>query len=244
MGLRGPQSADLGALKLYTAQWAYLLLGLRDGHRDLTESEIDWNPWTKDEEGPVRFGDVERIIAVRIVSAGEGKPEKVKQVYERWLAEARKDNGKVLVQLNFLPGNQMPDTPDTPAPSLPPESQFGASGVLVFPSVSPRPDLWHRLKHPRSVNEVKETVDDIYRWMCDAGGILQGYRIPEDRIAELYRATRLWNYPGAKEKDRRSSENKRIEFFAKSLAGLMLQRSPAWATKKLCRWKIPQLWKS
>ena len=92
------------------------------------------------------------------------------------------------------------------------------------------------------MKDTKRAVNTIYRWMCDAADVFNTYRIPEGQEGGLYRATRLWNYP--KDKGRPTSDNKRIEFFAKALAGLMLGISPATATKRLSHWKLPQLWKS
>ena len=60
-----------------------------------------------------------------------------------------------------------------------------------------------------------------------------------DHPAELFKARKLWNYPYA---SRPTSDDKRIEFFAETLAGLMMEISPATATKKLTRWQPPRLW--
>ncbi len=49
-------------------------------------------------------------------------------------------------------------------------------------------------------------------------------RVLCDYPAELFKARKLWNYPRT---DRPTSDDKRIEFFAEALAGLMMEVSPA-----------------
>ena len=237
MGLRGPSPVDASALKLLTAQWAYLLFGLRDGHPELME-HIKWQPWwIKDGEGYIRIGAAERIVAARIVSARGENPEKAILVHEQWVGEARKNSeGNSEVNVHYQPARHI--TKDI---TLPESSQFGSTGTLIFPPISSRLELWEQLKHPRSMKDAHRTINAILRWTCDAGDF-KNYQIPEGREAELYRATRLWNYP--KDKERPTSDGKRIEFFAKALAGLMLGISPATATKRLSHWKLPQLWKA
>ncbi len=234
MGLRGPQSADLGALKLLTVQWAYLLLGLRNGHPDLVEL-LEWKPWRERNGVKVRYGIAFRITLAHVVST-PGISGSIKFLREKLIVKDQRNSSNEPPQLYAEPLERIQRNKYLP-------DDFSSNGPLYFPSISPRPDLWQRLKHPRSIKGVKQTVDDLYRWMCDAGEVFKQYRIPEDRIAELYQAPRLWNYPGATDKKRRSSDDKRIEFFAKALAGLILGISPATATKNLSRWKIPPLWK-
>ena len=237
MGLRGPSPVDASALKLRTAQWAYLLFGLRDGHPDLLQC-LQWQSWHQEGETQVRFGVAGRIVAARIISARGENGELVNLVHEQWIAEVTRSGIEGQPE-SFTPHPARHITKDV---ALPKSSQFGCSGTLIFPPISSRPELWEQLKHARSMKDVSQIMNVIYRWMCDAGDVFKNYRIPEGQEAELYRATRLWNYP--KDKERPTSDDKRIEFFAKALAGLILGISPATATKRLSRWKLPQLWKS
>jgi len=232
MGLRGPSPVDLGALKLLTTQWACLLFGLRDGHPDLLQRLV-WQPWN---QTGVRIGIAGRIGFARIVSARGKEPEKVILIHEQWVAEMTR--GSEGQSESFA---QQPVRHIQEVITLPESSQFGSSGSLYFPPISFKPELWEQLKHPRSMKDTKQTINSIFRWMRDVSDVFETYRLPEGQEAELYRATRLWNYP--KDKERPTSDNKRIEFFAKALAGLMLGISPATATKRLSHWKLLQLWK-
>ena len=65
------------------------------------------------------------------------------------------------------------------------------------------------------------------------------FRAARERAADLVKARKLAHYPRAKNIDRPTSDNKRIEFFAKVLAGLALGLAPATATKRLARWSPP-----
>ena len=236
MGLRGPSPVDASALKLLTAQWAYLLFGLRDGHPDLLQT-LAWQSWHQTDKGQVRFGATRRIVAARIISARDGIGELAKIVQEEWIAEVTRSGSEGQPE-SFIDHPTHHIQKDV---ALPESSQFGSTGTLIFPPISSRLELWEQLKHPRSMKDAHRTINAILRWTCDAGDF-KNYQIPEGREAELYRATRLWNYP--KDKERPTSDVKRIEFFAKALAGLMLGISPATATKRLSHWKLPQLWKA
>ena len=131
--------------------------------------------------------------------------------------------------------------------ALPREWVFGFNSneraYLFFPSFAPQPHLWEQLKRARSVKELRAATGEIYDWLTAAApGVT---RMPEFRAAlhdgagELLKARDLWNYP---RKQRPSSDDKRVEFFAEALAGLMLGLAPATATKKLSRWNPPKLW--
>jgi len=65
------------------------------------------------------------------------------------------------------------------------------------------------------------------------------FRYARERAADLVKARQLAHYPRAKNTDRPTSDDKRIEFFAKVLAGLALGLAPATATKRLARWSPP-----
>ena len=87
---------------------------------------------------------------------------------------------------------------------------------------------------------MQRVADRIARSMPPIPGLSAFRRALRDHGAELYRAKCLWTYPQAT--DRAKSDDKRIEFFAKALAGLMLGISPATAMKRLSRWRLPKLW--
>lgn len=91
------------------------------------------------------------------------------------------------------------------------------------PPVAPRPEIWERLKKARSVDEVRQIAHRVRHEPLLAA-------ILYSRAKDFLRAQRLHNYPKSK---RPHSDNKRILFFAKSLAGLQLGIAPATATRRL-----------
>ena len=64
-------------------------------------------------------------------------------------------------------------------------------------------------------------------------------RVIRDHATELLRAKKGWNYP---KKDRPKSDDKRVMFFAKILAGFMLGLSAGYATKRLAYWEWSKGW--
>jgi len=240
MGSRGPKPVDLGALKASAVQWFYLLLGLRDGHPDLLQKHV-WGPWTGRAEKQFCAGRAERILLARIVPDNTGG-EIARLVFQRLTTFANKTGADETPQIEY----PLHQTLEQDA-GLPQEWLFGLKSnerySLFFPAVSPQPHLWKELKTPRSVKGVRRTGNDIYGWLA---AVVPGVRnMPEfrrtlcDHPAELFRARKLWNYPST---DRPTSDDKRLEFFAETLAGLMLGVAPATATRKLSRWSPPKLW--
>lgn len=66
------------------------------------------------------------------------------------------------------------------------------------------------------------------------------FAISEGWATEIAKAKKLWTYPRT---SRTTSDDKRIEFFAKSFAALMLGKSPATVTARgLPRWHWPKDW--
>lgn len=239
MGSRGPKPVDLGLLKLLATQWFYLLLGLRDGHPDLLQKHV-WGPWTGESMEQISVGRAERILLARIIAETSGD-ETARLVFQRLTTYANKMVGDHEAQMQYPLYQTL--TQDT---ALPKNWLFGlksASFSLFFPAVPPQPQLWLRLKKPRSIKEVQQTGSTMYEWLATAApGV---HKMPEFRSAlcdypkELFRARALWNYPRT---NRPTSDDKRLEFFAEALAGLMWGISPATATKKLSRWGPPRLW--
>jgi hypothetical protein len=240
LGLRGPKPVDVGALKVDAVQWTYLLLGLRDGHPDLLQM-MRWGPWHGGGQKQVRGGTAKRIELVRIIPVRPGH-ETAARVFECVNTFATKTAADEQPRFEY----PICQTIERDMP-LPEKWLFGlestARASLFFPPISAQPHLWHQLKRARSTKEVQRATTDIYHWLLAAvPGVrdISEFRIVLcDRAAELFRARDLWNYP---RKERPTSDDKRIEFFAKAFAGLMLGKSPATATRKLARWKPPKLW--
>jgi hypothetical protein len=110
--------------------------------------------------------------------------------------------------------------------------------IIAFP-IFPKPHLWEQLKRARSMEEIRRTARGIQRWIVAQG--LESrmspafYNLLHGHAADLLAAKRLWIYPRSVE--RQSSDEKRIEFFSKVLAGLMLGLAPATAAKRLSHWR-------
>ena len=90
--------------------------------------------------------------------------------------------------------------------------------------VSARPEIWERLKTARSVAEIREIARGLRRpVLCS---------LLRSHAEGFLRAKSLPHYPKS---NRPRSDTKRIQFFAKVLAGLKLGIAPATATKRLAR---------
>jgi hypothetical protein len=240
VGSRGPKPIEIAALKVNATQWFYLLVGLRDGHPDLLQKHV-WGPWTGDTGMQICAGRAERIPLVRIIPDGKGS-ETALVLFQRLTTFANKT--AVDEQGQFEHPLYQTIEQDT---VLSQKWLFGLRPSqhpsLFFPALSPQPHLWRKLKNPRSIKEVHQIGNAIYEWIVAAvPGVstMREFRSAVcDHAAELFRARKLWNYPRT---DRPTSDDKRLEFFAETLAGLMLGVAPATATKKLSHWSPPRLW--
>ena len=108
-------------------------------------------------------------------------------------------------------------------------------GWVLTPPMAPKPEMWERLKKACSVADVRQFARDLhkrYRMIS-----VPQWRALRSRAQDLLRATQLPNYPKS---DRQQSDDKRIQFWAKVLAGLMLGIAPATATKRLAHLPLPK----
>ena len=240
MGSRGPKPVEVTALKVNATQWFYLLLGLRDGHADLLQKHV-WGPWTGETAMQICAGRAERIPLVRIIPDERGS-ETALVLFQRLTTFANKTavDGEAQFEYPLYQTiEQVTVLPQTWLFGLRPSEHPS----LFFPALSPQPHLWRQLKNPRSVKEVQQIGNAIYELLVAAvPGVstMQEFRSALcDHPAELFRARKLWNYPRTA---RPTSDDKRLEFFAETLAGLTLGVAPATATKKLSRWSPPRLW--
>jgi hypothetical protein len=130
-------------------------------------------------------------------------------------------------------------------------------GIVYFPPVMPTPEVWELWKKAKNEEELGEAVQKMRHWArrLHAGADFQADELMEDNVVlawaslpfifrpswneEILKAKQLWNYPVT---NRPRSDDKRVEFFAKSLAGLTLGLAPATATKRLSHWHWPRDW--
>lgn len=88
--------------------------------------------------------------------------------------------------------------------------------------VSPRPEIWKRLNTSRSVAAIRDIARRVRHPLLRS--------ILYSHAEDFLRSKRLPHFPKS---NRPRSDTKRIEFFAKVLAGLNLGIAPATATKRL-----------
>jgi hypothetical protein len=113
---------------------------------------------------------------------------------------------------------------------------------IVFRATFPDPNAWEQLKRARSVKEVQEAARSIRRWERHFGPIAVWKELPKTIRChgnEILKAKMLSNYPRSK---RARSDDKRILFFAKVMAGLTLGIAATTATKRLGCWSWPKDW--
>lgn len=109
---------------------------------------------------------------------------------------------------------------------------------------------WNQLQHARSLRHIQQAIQKIIRWERRLNTeLFPGEHIGYfPSISEFVRrlrfhasgflmAKRLPSYPNS---DRLKSRDKRIQFFAKVLAGLDMGIRPAYAVKLLSGWRFPK----
>ena len=129
--------------------------------------------------------------------------------------------------------------------TLPAKWRFGLKqyerATLFFPGFPAQPQLWRQLKRPESIKQLQQTGEDIYAWLSESVPGIHGSPQFRDALcghpAELFHARRLWNFPRT---DRPSSDEKRIAFFAESLAGFDAGNISCDRNEKTCAVDAPE----
>jgi len=129
-----------------------------------------------------------------------------------------------------------------PADARTAKSMYKVFDKLVegFDYISPRlpsPGVWEQLKRAGSLAEMRRALRFLEKYLKMNWSGWFGRECPHrlDRhVDALLAAKRLFNYPRSK---RTRSDDKRIVFFARVLAGLELGRSPLYAIKRLSYWR-------
>jgi len=112
----------------------------------------------------------------------------------------------------------------------------------VIPPVPANRTAWDHLKNARTEGHIRQAAASIRRWARNVDRRdwrTKFPRIISDHAQDLVRAKGGWNYP---RKNRPKSDDKRIVFFAKVLAGLSLGLSPTYTTKELAYWPWTKDW--
>ena len=218
MGLRGPKPVNIAQLKAEALQWATFLYTLRDGQRG-TAAKVEWGP-SEIKRGPGIPRLVKRGVPVR----------SSKIVGVEIIPLDRKRSEEFIKQI---------------------EKVANDSWVISRP-VFPNREAWEQVKKARTAEEIRRAADSIRRWagQFHTSGGLEWLTTLEDAAGanfsgairahalKLLRAKRLPNYPRLPS----TNDDKRIQFFAKVLAGLTLGLAPATATKRLGHWRLSKDW--
>jgi hypothetical protein len=110
------------------------------------------------------------------------------------------------------------------------------------PRIGPSPAAWEQLKRARTEKEIRHAAEQIRRWarrVERSDWRIEFPRLIRDHAKYLLNAKKAWNYPSG---SRPKSDDKRVLFFAKALAGFMFDLSPGYIAKKLTYWNWPKEW--
>lgn len=150
--------------------------------------------------------------------------------FGRWLKQLRAEGAEVVVVGVVAPGKEGPAE----------ELIRGKENFIFAPPYPAHPELWNQLKRARTVSEVEEATDHIAKMIPTAH-----WRALRSHAREFLSAKKLHHYP--KSRRRPSSDDKRLQFIAKVWSGFMQDISPATATKRLSRLRLPnkdEIWDS
>jgi hypothetical protein len=122
-----------------------------------------------------------------------------------------------------------------------PKRMTAEKGWVIFRPIMPKPAIWEQLKRARTVPQIRGAARGIGRlqtafvsstpWGQNPAGAFRHY------AAGILAAKRLPNYPKT---NRPRSDDKRVEFLAKTMAGLTLGLAAITALKRLSHWRWPK----
>jgi hypothetical protein len=114
---------------------------------------------------------------------------------------------------------------------------------VVFPPTLPKPEVWEQLKKARSVPQIEEAARGIGELESEFASSTTWAQNPAGALSHfaegILEAKKLPHYP---KKNRPRSDDKRVVFLAKVMAGLTLGLRPITAVKKLSHWQWPKDW--
>ena len=206
MGKRGPKEVSVNRLMFAALGWAWFFRTLRDGEPGSVRKTKLGSWRTSAPLAKIRWDEI-------------GRPEKVRQrilAGQMRYSRIRYRDIQIVADVVVRPTRKALNT----AAAL----VRGRKGWELQPPVLPRRELWQRLKRGRSVADVRQVARGLRRSHPTYSNIFNA------RAEDLLRAKQLPNYPRS---DRPRSDEKRIWFFAKVLAGLEEGIAPLTATKRL-----------
>jgi hypothetical protein len=200
--------------------WAAILYDLRDGQPGLLQ-KVKWGPWQN--TGAAQW---------TTMPAGRGT---VAAPANTTFRQAEPLGPPILIPVS------------KEALALP--NQMQAEEWSIFRPLIPAPELWEALKAARSEKEVRRISRRIEGWMdTERRGIgkwLPGFpaikftEVLSQYAPEFLRGKEL---PAYARTDRPSSDDKRVEFVSKVLAGARFGLAPITAAKRLSHWHFPSNW--
>jgi hypothetical protein len=221
MGQPGPKPVDVKELERRAAEWACFFYTLRDGQ-----------PGHMDHVKVGRTQSVRSAIKQGLISGNpSGELQKTRIAFNQ-----------ILEPLVYIPVSEA-------ARVLPGGfAKIKDQDWIIFPPIFPKPQVWIKLKKARTASQIKSAASKIGElnsvftypekpgheyWGLNPAGVLCRY------AQGILIAKQLPHYPKT---DRPSSDDKRVEFLAKVMAGLMLGLAPITAVKRLASWHWPKDW--
>jgi len=214
MGLRGPRPLDVKHLEGEAVQWACFFYTLRDGQPGHMQ-RVEWSPQQT----------IGAFIAKGLLG---GNPS-------QGMRKQRASLGKPVGPAIFIPVSE--------AARMLPE-KMKTKGWFISRPVMPKREIWQQLKTARTVDQVRKAARGIGNLRVAFTSSLEKWAQNPDRALCHYAkgvltAKRLPHYPKT---DRPTSDDKRVLFLAKVMAGLTMEIAPITAVKRLSHWQWPKDW--
>ncbi|HMK29502.1 MAG TPA: hypothetical protein VK473_07450 [Terriglobales bacterium] len=114
----------------------------------------------------------------------------------------------------------------------------------VFRPIAPKPEIWDQLTEAHTVEQIQKAARAIGQFRQHFASTMEEWAQHPDKAISHYvkgiiTAKQLPHYPRTK---RGRSDDKRLVFLAKVMAGLTLDLAPITAVKRLSRWSLPKDW--
>lgn len=222
----GPKPVKREHLEAEAMQWACFFYTLRDGQPGWRQL-VRGGGWKRAKREPTPWG-------TRAFKLGPGEQM-------RWGKSG--PYIRKIQPVNLIVPIPVTDT----ALELPEKVKIGEEWLFSKPTY-PKREVWEQLKKARSVDQVKRAARRIgklrlafsssTKWALNPAGALSTY------AKGFLAAKELASYPRRPEKIRKRSDDKRVVFLAKIMAGLTLGLAPITARKRLSNWSWPKDWVS
>lgn len=235
MGARGPKPVDTDVLKRTFESWARYLIALREGRPGKIEkissdppswktfrenvTRSQWAVFKREHPGAMARGGFKWVPHRKVkVPIRGGKRCKWETTGEIKIA---------IFSQKIIVAYMIPvDWRERRLPLGLTESSSGKFSWLFTLPINRRPAIWQQLKNAHSIGQMRRALRRMRAWAKPHPELRHLY--PHAR--DLLKVRRLHNYP---KNERASSDNKRIELFAKALAGLEFGLAPATARHRL-----------